>query len=108
MGRWAQLLGGRAAYRAQVGGNGTWTKWDGYAVVRRDGDRFADFQVANRAGLFRLLGQVRPGPLLTGTLASVLGNRVSLGATARIADRTVDGRYRVIGRALALDAKGID
>lgn len=103
----AQMLGADGAYRAQIGGDGTWQKWDGFAVVRRDGERFAAFRLTNRAGLFRLLGQAFPGDMLTGPLARALGPTVSLDAAARIAERRIDGRYFLRGRGLALDAKGL-
>lgn len=103
----AQMLGAKAAYRAQIGGDGTWSRWDGFAVVRRDNERFAAFKLTNRSGLFRLLGQAYPGEVLTGTLANLAGQTVSLDARARIADRKVQGQYAVATRALLLDAKGL-
>ena len=103
----AQMLGADAAYRAQLGGDGTWSKWNGFLVVRRDGADFGAFQVTNRSGLFRLLGQAKPGPMLTGTLASLAGPTVSVDAVARIESRVIDGRYAVVGRALDLRAQGL-
>lgn len=103
----AQMLGAEAGYRARIGGDGTWRKWDGYAVVRRENERFAAFRLTNRAGLFRLLGQAYPRKALTGTLARALGETVSLDAAARIAGRRLDGRYALRTQALALDARGL-
>ncbi len=103
----ARMVGADAAYRAQIGGEGTWTRWNGFAVVTRDGERFAAFELTNRAGLFRLLGQARPGAVLTGTLAGLTGERVSVDAAARIADRTLDGRYAVATQALFVRASGL-
>ena len=103
----AQMLGADAAWRAQVGGEGTWRNWGGFAVVRRDGERFAAFKLTNRAGLFGLLGQAYPGELLTGTLAGLAGEAVSVDAAARIDNRKIDGRYALSSRALRLDAKGL-
>lgn len=103
----AQMLGADAAYRAQLGGDGTWSRWNGFLVVRRDGTDFAAFQVTNRSGLFRVLGQAKPGPMLTGTLASLAGPTVSVDAAARIESRRIDGRYAVVGRALDMRAAGL-
>lgn len=103
----AQMLGADAAYRAQVGGDGTWHDWTGFAVVRRDGERFAAFKLTNRAGLFGLLGQAYPGEMLSGTLGGLAGETVSVDAAARIGNRRIDGRYAVSSRALRLDARGL-
>jgi translocation and assembly module TamB len=103
----AQMLGADAAWRAQVGGDGTWQNWNGFAVVRRDGERFAAFRLTNRAGLFGLLGRAYPGEMLTGTLAGLAGEAVSVDAAARIGNRRIDGRYAVSSRALRLDARGL-
>jgi translocation and assembly module TamB len=103
----AQMLGADAAWRAQVGGEGTWRQWNGRAVVRRDGESFAAFRLTNRAGLFRLLGQAYPGEMLTGPLAALAGDAVSVDAAARIDNRRLDGRYTVLGRGLAVRADGL-
>lgn len=103
----AQMLGAKAAWRAQVGGEGTWQNWNGFAVARRDGERFAAFRLTNRAGLFGLLGQAYPGEALTGPLAALAGEAVSVDAAARIGNRRIDGRYIVSSRGLRLDARGL-
>ncbi len=103
----AQMLGADSAWRAQVGGDGTWSAWKGFAVVRRDGERFAAFRLTNRSGLFGLLGQAYPGDLLTGTMGGLAGEAVSVDAAARIADRRIDGRYAVSSSALRIDARGL-
>ena len=103
----AQMLGAKSAYRAQIGGDGTWKKWDGFLVVRRDDADFAAFKLTNRAGLFHLLGQAKPGDMLTGTLASLASGAISLDAAARIDNRKIDGRYALVSRALDLRARGL-
>lgn len=103
----AEMLGADAAWRGQVGGEGTWRNWNGFAVVRRDGERFAAFKLTNRAGLFGLLGRAYPGEVLTGTLGGLAGEAVSVDAAARIDNRRIDGRYTISSRALRLDAKGL-
>lgn len=103
----AQMLGANAAYRAQIGGDGTWKRWDGYLVVRRDGADFGAFRLTNRSGLFRVLGRVRPDEALTGPLAALAGPAVSVDAAARIDDRKLDGRYRVVTGSLDLAAEGL-
>lgn len=103
----AQMLGADAAWRAQVGGEGTWRQWNGRAVVRRDGETFAAFKLTNSAGLFRILGQAYPGEMLTGPLAALAGETISVDAAARFAERRLGGRYTVLGRGLAINANGL-
>lgn len=103
----AGLLGLDEAYRARIVGDGTWSRWDGALVVRRGEERFAALRLTNRAGRFGLLGQIEPGDVLSGALASALGQTVSLRAEATIDDRQFDGSYALRGRALALDAEGL-
>lgn len=103
----AQMLGADAAYRARIDGEGTWQRWEGFAIVRRAGERFADFKLTNRSGLFRLRGQVRPEEMLTGPLANLAGETVSIDAAARIAERRIEGDYAIATRALFLRADGL-
>ena len=103
----AQMLGAKSAYRAQIGGDGTWKKWDGFLVVRRDGADFAAFKLTNQAGLFHLVGQAEPGDMVPSSLASLVGGKVSLDAAARIDHRKIDGSYALVTRALDLRAKGL-
>lgn len=103
----AAMLGGGSAWRVQVGGDGTWRDWNGFALARRDGERIAAFRITNRAGLFRVNGQATPGEMLTGTPAALAGKTVSVDASARIAQRRIDGRYAVATQALFLRASGL-
>ncbi|GMM93295.1 translocation/assembly module TamB domain-containing protein [Qipengyuania sp. MTN3-11] len=103
----AGLLGLDEAYRARIVGDGTWTRWDGALVVRREDERFAALKITNRSGRFGLLGEIDPGGLLGGTLGSALGETVALKAEATIEDRRFDGEYALRGRALAIDAEGL-
>ena len=103
----AQMLGAKAAYRAIIGGKGDWQQWNGYLVVRRDAEQFAAMRLTNRAGLFRLLGELHPDKTVSGPLANLLGQTVALDASARIDKRKFDGKYAVFSKGLALDAKGL-
>ena len=103
----AQMLGAKAGYRAIIGGKGDWQQWNGYLVVRRDADQFAAMRLTNRAGLFRLLGQLHPAKAIGGPIAALLGQTVSVDAAARIDNRKIDGKYAVFSSGLALDARGL-
>ncbi|WP_379549295.1 translocation/assembly module TamB domain-containing protein [Qipengyuania sp. DGS5-3] len=94
----AKMLGAQAGYDAKLIGDGRWSDWSGALLIRRDGARFAAFTLANKDGLFEVLGQASPAGTVSGTLAEVLGQSVSLKARARIAERQIDGDYTLVTR----------
>ena len=100
----AQMLGAEAGYRARIDGDGTWSNWLGNALVQRDGERFAAFQLTNRAGEYSLLGQAKPQAALAGTLREAMGPVVSILASGTLQDSVWDGQLRWV--AAAIDARG--
>ena len=100
----AALVGGDAAYRAIVRGNGSWREWRGLAYVARDGERFAAFRLANRGGRYTALGQLRPAPALSGFLGDLAGETVSLHTTFTLKDSVANGVF--ITRMGGADARG--
>ncbi len=103
----ARMVGAEAGYRARIVGDGSWSRWDGALVLRRDDERFAALKLSNRSGVFGVLGQVYPGAALEGTLANLLGDTVSLGARARIDDRAIDGRFGIRASGFTARAEGL-
>ncbi len=100
----AQMLGAEAGYRARIDGDGTWSNWLGNAFVQRDGERFAAFQLSNKAGEYSLLGQAKPQAALAGTLREAMGPVVSILASGTLQDSVWDGQLRWV--AAAIDARG--
>lgn len=103
----ARLLGTEAGYRVRIAGDGSWDRWAGALVVRREGESFGAFRLTNRSGRFTLVGQARPENLLEGLPARLAGGIVSVKAVARIEDRRIQGSYALRTDALAGSARGV-
>ncbi|MGB7373725.1 translocation/assembly module TamB domain-containing protein [Pontixanthobacter sp.] len=95
----ASMLDAPEGYSAKIAGEGTWTEWDGAAVIRRSDARLAAFTLTNRAGQYRVLGQAQPGDLLTGLPANTAGKTVSVAAAGTLLDSTAAGQIDFVGRA---------
>lgn len=102
----AGLIGADAGYTARLVGDGTWSKWDGAFVARRDGQRFLGFTIKNRAGRYGLLGQLRPGGAIDGLAGDALGPVLSFGAVGTLEDSVLDGQLKLKSAALDLRTEG--
>jgi len=102
----SQLTGLDNDMRLRVGGNGTWSNWNGALVARRDGDVLAALRLTNKAGLYGFLGQVRPGDLISGTTARALGPAVALSGQGTLNNSVIEGRIGVIAAAFRANAEG--
>jgi translocation and assembly module TamB len=103
----SRLLGTNEAYRARIAGEGSWDRWEGALVVRREEENLGAFKLTNRGGRFSLVGQARPEGLLEGLPARLAGGAVSLKAVAIIEDRRIAGSYAIRSDALAGSARGV-
>ncbi|MEE4537167.1 MAG: translocation/assembly module TamB domain-containing protein, partial [Erythrobacter sp.] len=119
----AAIAGLSAAYDARIEGEGTYTRWDGYGLVRRlparggeggaardeagEPTRIAAFRIANNAGTYALLGQVSPPTTLEGILGRALGDTVSLAMAGTLEEAVFDGSLAAVSSALNLRGKGV-
>lgn len=110
------LAGLDSGYVARVVGDGTWSRWRGTAVARRWSESpqaggstraVAAFQISNDAGLYGLLGQVRPVVIEDGLIARALGEVVSITARFQLDDSIAEGRAAAVSRALGFRAAGV-
>lgn len=106
----AGLAGLDQGYAARIVGDGTWAKWRGAAVARRigaPGERpVAAFQIANDAGKYGVLGQLRSGLGQETILGRALGETTSLAASFTLESSVIEGRAAAVSRALDLRAAG--
>ncbi|KEO90373.1 hypothetical protein EH31_09800 [Erythrobacter longus] len=114
----AMLSGLGAAYTARVQGEGTWSKWLGHAVVKRQAapsgplqetapsERVAAFELTNDGGQFGLLGKVTPTLAPNSTLGRTLAGGVALAMTGTLEDSVFDGRVAAVSNTLDLRGKG--
>ena len=102
----AEMIGAEAGYQARIEGDGTWSEWLGNALVQRDGERFAAFQLTNRSGEYSLLGQANPQPALTGKLRDAVGPVVSVLASGTLQDSVWDGHIQLVAATINGQAEG--
>lgn len=100
------LLGLAAPLQVKLSGDGSWTVWKGRLLARLGEAPLADFAVNARAGQFVAVGTVQPGGVLHGAALRLLGPRLAVNATARLADRTLDLTARLASPALSADISG--
>ncbi|MFA9199627.1 MAG: translocation/assembly module TamB domain-containing protein [Cypionkella sp.] len=103
----AGLIGADAGFRAQVFGDGTWSRWRGGGYVTRDGANFAAFRMTNQAGRYTIVGQARPqAALAAGLVRDALGSVVSYKASGTLADSVLSGNLALVGRGVSGTARG--
>ena len=100
-----QMAGLDARYEAKIEGEGTWTKWLGYALVtRRSGEdspeRVAALRLTNNAGTYGALGQLSPELDQNSVLGRAAGRTISLLANGTLEESVFDGSLAVVTRAL--------
>ncbi len=107
----AGLAGLEQGYAARIVGDGTWAKWRGAAVARRigkPGERpVAAFRIANDAGRYGVLGQLRSGIGGETIVGRALGEATSLAASFRLENSVVEGRAAAVSRTIDLRAGGV-
>jgi translocation and assembly module TamB len=100
------LLGTRRPIRLDVGGDGSWTRWAGSALLDISGRRTAALRLAMNAGRFELSGIAAPSPFLHGKLQRLTAPRVMVAGSGIFADRRLDGRLSLASSSLRLEARG--
>jgi translocation and assembly module TamB len=102
----AMLMGAEEDVRARIVGDGRWSAWTGAFVVTQGGENIVALRLHNREGVYRLVGQARPGDYLTGLGAAALGEIVSLAGVGTLDDSVLDGTLAVRGAGVNLDGEG--
>ncbi|HYN45788.1 MAG TPA: translocation/assembly module TamB, partial [Allosphingosinicella sp.] len=101
------MLGTRRPVRLDLGGDGTWRRWAGTALLDVSARRTADFRLSMASGRFQLRGTAAPAPFLRGKLQRLTSPRVLVSGSGFIADRRIEGRLSAISASLRIEARGI-
>ena len=102
----AALVGADDDLRLRLAGNGTWARWNGTFLGLQDGERIADFDVANRAGRYEIVGIARLQDYLSGLPAQALGDRAALALIGNLRDSVASGGFAVRGRGVRVRGQG--
>ena len=100
------MLGTRRPVRLDLGGEGSWSRWQGQALLDVSGRRTADLRLNMAGGRFRLEGWAAPAPFLSGKKQRLTAPRVNLRATGLFENRRVDGRLSAVSPAMRVEARG--
>lgn len=107
----AKLSGLGAAYEARIEGEGAWSNWLGYALVKRkDGSqedrRVAALELTNTSGQFGALGIISPDLAPASTLGRTLAGGVALAMAGTLEDSVFDGRIAAVSDTLDVRGNG--
>lgn len=102
----AGLTGIRREMHARIFGNGSFSNWRGVVWASQDKSKLAAFLLDNRAGQYRLAGQVFPADLLTGSARGAVGEKLSLVYDGTFARSLADGQLFASAAAFRLAGRG--
>ncbi len=102
----AMLMGAEEDVRARIVGDGRWSAWTGAFVVTQGDENIVALRLHNREGIYRVVGQARPGDYVTGLGAAALGEVVSLAGVGTLDDSVLTGTLAVRGAGANLDGDG--
>ncbi len=102
----AGVLGLKAPLDARLVGDGSWKRWKGQLQAKLGGAPLANVALTGTDGLFEIAGDAQPALLLKGVAAQVLGPRLAITASARLAKRHADVTLRAASAALVVSARG--
>jgi len=102
----ASLVGAKDPMRARLVGKGTWTAWNGSFLATQGGSNIGALKIYNRAGRYKIVGQVRPEGYVSGLPAAALGDLVSLAAVGTLEDSVLAGDFAIRGAGANADGEG--
>ena len=102
----AALVGAEESMTARLVGNGGWQRWEGGLVVKHGRANLAALKLYAREGIYKVVGQARPGSFVSGLPAAALGPVVSLAGVGTLDDSVLDGTLAVRGRGVSFDGEG--
>ncbi|HEX8191917.1 MAG TPA: translocation/assembly module TamB domain-containing protein [Allosphingosinicella sp.] len=101
-----RLLGASVPLRAEVRGEGSWSRWDGRARIALAGRDAGDLRLAARSGRYGAAGWLEAAPLLGPRLAALAAPQLQVQGEGRIADGVLDGRFSAASPAARLAVQG--
>ncbi|MFM9937716.1 MAG: translocation/assembly module TamB, partial [Novosphingobium sp.] len=102
----AALSGVKRDLSARVSGSGRFSAWRGWGVAREGNQQLAAFLLDNRAGQYRLAGQLFPHDLLAGGARQAIGEKLSLVAAGTATRTELKGSLYAGGAAFRSTAQG--
>ncbi|HEY0012914.1 MAG TPA: translocation/assembly module TamB domain-containing protein [Allosphingosinicella sp.] len=101
-----RMLGASVPLRAEVRGDGSWSRWDGRARIAVSGREAGDLRLAARSGRYGAAGWLEGAPLLPPRLAALAAGRLDVSGEGRIDEGVLDGRFSAASPAARLAVRG--
>ena len=100
------MVGTHRAMNLRIGGNGTWSRWRGFAGLDLSGRPTARLALGVDAGRYRLQGKWAPAPFLKGKLQRLTTPVVTVRGDATLRQRILDGQLTASSPQLRAVARG--
>ena len=100
------IIGTTRSINLTIGGKGSWARWRGSAALDLSGRPAARLALGVDQGRYRLQGQWRPAPFLTGKLQRLTVPVVTIRGDGTFRDRILDGELLAATPELHAVAKG--
>jgi translocation and assembly module TamB len=101
------LVGTRRPIALNVGGDGSWSAWNGRALLNLSGRPAANLRLQVREGRYGLAGQLAPSQFFRGKLQRLTAPIIQLAGSATLADRRLNGRLSLRSAALKVESTGV-
>ena len=101
-----RMLGAAVPVRAEVRGDGSWSRWDGRARIALSGREAGDLRLAARAGRYGAAGWLEAAPLIPPRLAAFAAGRLDVRGEGRVDEGVLDGRFSAASPAARLAVQG--
>ena len=100
------IAGTRRAIDLRIGGDGSWSRWRGAALLDLSGRPTARLALGVDGGRYRLQGLWAPAPFLKGRLKRLTEQVVNVRGDATLEDRQIEGQLALSSNALRAVARG--
>jgi translocation and assembly module TamB len=101
-----ELFGTAEPISLEVGGDGSWSRWNGAARIEISGRPAGDLGLIARSGRYAASGWLAPAPLLPEGMAPLAAPRLSVDARAALAGDVLGGALSARSSRLQLLASG--
>ncbi|NNC72051.1 MAG: translocation/assembly module TamB [Sphingomonadaceae bacterium] len=103
----AGLTGIERALAIDIAGQGTWSRWDGRALVDSGNARVVDLDLTAEDGVYTLGGRARTQALFDpGVIRRLTAPETVVSATATYENQLLDGRFTVRSAAALIEGRG--
>jgi translocation and assembly module TamB len=101
-----RMLGATVPLRAEVSGDGRWSRWDGRARIAVSGREAGDLRLAARSGRYGAAGWLEAAPMLPPRLAALMAGRLDVRGEGRLDEGVLDGRFSAASPLARLAVQG--